>query len=144
MNEDRKAGKSAVVYLFNSCFDAGSIERQREACTERARELGATIVQEYVEYGPLGRSINERPILQRMLEELTQRDIRYVIAYDHGQVSLTMHAYGSIVWKIEEAQAELVIASVPYSEYQQLNKSASPLATALIDESDKRCDCGKR
>src|ERR1051326_7983363 len=79
---------TAIVYLRVSTArqarsggepEGYSIPAQREACVRKARDLGATVVDEYVDAGASARSA-DRPALQELLTRLKdKRDIRYVI-----------------------------------------------------------------
>ena len=84
------ASKRAVLYLRVSTADQAhgdgasegySIPAQRDACTRRAQELGATVVAEFVDRGESARSA-ARPQLQMMLARLAEhQDIDYVIVH---------------------------------------------------------------
>jgi site-specific DNA recombinase len=61
--------------------DGFSIQAQREYCQRKATDLGAQIVQEYVERGKSARSA-DRPELQAMLRRIADDpDIKYVIVH---------------------------------------------------------------
>jgi site-specific DNA recombinase len=80
---------TAVIYLRVSSPsqltgrnpDGYSIEGQREACKRHAERLGARIVGEYVEPGKTATNAR-RPALQRMLQELPDLQVDYVIFFD--------------------------------------------------------------
>ena len=84
------SGRTAVVYLRVSSVgqinkgtdpEGYSIPGQREACQLHAERLGASVIREYVEPGKSGTSTN-RPALQKMLSDLSELEIDYVIVYD--------------------------------------------------------------
>ncbi len=59
-----------------------SIPAQREACLRKAFQLGARVVETYVEPGKSATTMDKRPAFQEMLERIrTQRDVTYVIVY---------------------------------------------------------------
>jgi DNA invertase Pin-like site-specific DNA recombinase len=61
--------------------DGFSIQAQREYCQRKSKELGATIVDEYVDRGKSARTA-DRPALQAMLRRIKQDfDIQYVIVH---------------------------------------------------------------
>ncbi len=61
--------------------DGFSIQAQREYCQRKATDLGAQIVEEYVERGKSARSA-DRPELQAMLRRVADDpDIKYVIVH---------------------------------------------------------------
>jgi hypothetical protein len=118
----------AVLYLRTA--GARRIDResaivaQQHACQRRANELGATVVGEFVDFG--SGLIIERPELQRMLAELKERCgradecITYVIAYDHARIARDMRLYAHVAWDIEQAGAQLIVASTPLDEYEAM------------------------
>src|SRR5437867_1163391 len=84
------ATKRAVIYLRVSTTDQANTDRdvegfsipaQREACFRKASELGAEVVDEYLDRGESGRSA-DRPALQLMLGRIRQLgDVDYVIVH---------------------------------------------------------------
>src|SRR5450432_1412813 len=81
--------KRAVIYLRVSTTkqadkdseqsEGYSLPGQREACRRRARELGAEVVDEYLDRGESAKT-TDRPQFQKMLARIrTQRDVDYVI-----------------------------------------------------------------
>jgi site-specific DNA recombinase len=64
-----------------------SIPAQREACERKARELGAAIVDEYVEPGRTATSIEKRPVFQEMVARIkADQDADYVIVYHFNRI----------------------------------------------------------
>jgi DNA invertase Pin-like site-specific DNA recombinase len=125
----------AVLYLRVATArqeNPEAIARQRHACEQRAAELGAVIVAEYVDTGS-GLDA-ERQELQRMLTELDERcddpeqAISYVIAADHARIARAMSLYASVAWRIEDAGALLGIASTPLSEQPPHGSPAARIA----------------
>jgi len=84
-----------------------SIPAQREACRRKAAELGAEVVEEYVDAGASARSA-DRPALHALLDRLgEQRDIDYVIVHkvdrlardraDDVKIGLAIHQAGAVL-----------------------------------------------
>lgn len=111
----------AVIYIYGGVtqqeFTEAAIDRQRQACEQRAAELGVDIVKEYVHHG---RNTGPKPQLTRMLAELKLKRVDVVIAYDHAQISLLLREYNATVAKIQAAGAELVVTTVPQFQYQEV------------------------
>lgn len=83
-----------------------SIPAQRDACERKALELGAVVVDEYVDAGASARSA-DRPALQAMLDRLRERrDVDYVIVHkldrlirnraDDVAIGLSIHKAGAV------------------------------------------------
>src|SRR5438105_11457729 len=107
-------GKRAVIYLRVSTLkqassggeaEGYSIPAQRQACRRKAEELGAEVVDEYVDAGASARSA-DRPALQELLDRLRERrDVEYVICHkvdrlarnraDDVAIGLTIHKAGA-------------------------------------------------
>jgi DNA invertase Pin-like site-specific DNA recombinase len=116
--------RRAVIYLRvadrQQRGTGAAVATQRQACLQRAAELGMTWVHEYVDYD--SGSLLERSGLQAMLGNLKARgDIEYVIAYDHARIARDAHIYIQIVWAIEEAGTRLEIAHTiqPQQEFME-------------------------
>src|SRR4051812_7529621 len=83
--------KRAVLYLrvstpsqVNNDFNPEgiSIPAQRAACEQKAKDLGATVVEEFVEPGRSATTMLNRPAFKQMLDRIRQeRDVDYVIVY---------------------------------------------------------------
>ena len=57
-----------------------SLPTQREACQRKARELGLTIVDEYIEPGNTGTAIAKRPVFRQMMQRIHgERDVDHII-----------------------------------------------------------------
>src|SRR5690348_9977955 len=82
--------KRAAIYLRVSTAEQAhgdgaaegySIPAQRDACTRKAKDLGAIVVAEFVDRGESARSA-ARPELQRMLARLAEhKDVDFVIVH---------------------------------------------------------------
>ncbi len=84
-----KRSDRAVIYLRVSTEEQArvggtaegySIPYQRDACHRKADALGLAVVEEYVDAGHSAKSAN-RPQLQRMLRELRERGVGWVIVH---------------------------------------------------------------
>ncbi|MEJ0073660.1 MAG: recombinase family protein [Candidatus Saccharibacteria bacterium] len=106
--------KRAVLYLRVSTArqatqggeaEGYSIPAQRAACQRKAQDLGATVVDEYIDAGQSARSA-DRPALQDLLNRLMDaHDVDYVIVHkvdrlardraDDVAIGLTIHKAGA-------------------------------------------------
>ncbi|WP_194904372.1 recombinase family protein [Catenulispora rubra] len=92
----RTGRKRAVLYLrvstpsqVNTDYDPEgiSIPAQREACERRADELGADIVETYVEPGRSATTTEGRPRFQEMMARIkAEQDVDYVIVYARSRI----------------------------------------------------------
>ena len=82
--------KRAVIYIRVSTkaqavrdgnAEGYSLPTQREACLRRAQELGAVVVEEYVDKDT-ATSVHKRPSLLRMVDRVSaEKDVDYVIVH---------------------------------------------------------------
>ena len=88
-NGHEEGNLSAVIYLRVSTKEQAekggekegfSIPAQREACRRKAKALGASIADEFVDRGESARSAR-RPELQRMLAFMKEDPVTYVIVH---------------------------------------------------------------
>jgi len=113
--------KRVVIYLRVSTarqatsggeVEGYSIPAQREACRRKADELGASVVEEYVDAGASARSV-DRPALQELLDRLVDKhDVDYVIVHkvdrlardraDDVAIGLTIHKAGAVLVSASE------------------------------------------
>jgi site-specific DNA recombinase len=120
-SDDENRLPTALIYLRVSTTrqarsggeaEGYSIPAQREACCRKAEELGATVLDEYVDAGASARSA-DRPALQALLARLSeQRDAGYVIVHkvdrlarnriDDVQIGLAIHAAGAALVSVTE------------------------------------------
>ena len=64
-----------------------SIPAQREAGTRKAAELGAAVVDEFIEPGRTATSIDKRPVFQEMLARVkAEQDVDYIIVYHFNRI----------------------------------------------------------
>lgn len=119
-NADAGEQKTAVIYLRVSTArqarkggeaEGFSIPAQRAACIRKAGELGAVVVEEFVDAGASARSA-DRAALQDMLVRLQQGDIDLVVihkidrlARDRGddvQIMMAIHKAGATLVSVTE------------------------------------------
>jgi site-specific DNA recombinase len=64
-----------------------SIPAQREAAERKALQLGAEVVETYVEPGRTATSVEKRPVFQEMIARVkAQRDVDYIIVYHFNRI----------------------------------------------------------
>ncbi|MDQ1734155.1 MAG: site-specific recombinase [Pseudonocardiales bacterium] len=106
----------AVIYLRVSTKEQAerggeaegfSIPAQREACLRRAEQLGARVVEEFLDAGESARS-SSRPDLQRMLTYLAEEPVRYVIVHKVDRLARNRADDVEINLAIKKAGATLV------------------------------------
>ena len=112
--------KRAILYLrvsteeqadtdYNS--EGYSLPAQREACVRVSEQLGATVLDEYVDRGESAKSA-KRPELQRMLKRLQeQSDVDYVIVHKVDRLARNRRDDVEIDLVIRSSGARLVSAS---------------------------------
>lgn len=67
--------------------DGNSIATQREWAGDAARELGAAVVEEFVDSGHSAQSIEKRPEFKRMMRYIDEHpDVKYVVIYMRSRV----------------------------------------------------------
>jgi site-specific DNA recombinase len=114
---DGDYAKRAVVYLRVSTLgqvntdrdgEGFSIAAQRDACLKKAHDLGADVLDVYVDAGESARKA-DRPQLQAMLERLkNERDIDYVIVHKVDRLARNRGDDVAITLAIRQAGAQLV------------------------------------
>src|SRR3954468_18002534 len=89
MNKEKGTGARAALYVRVSSTgqlgrdgdeDGYSIPAQVAACERKAADLGAEVAQAFVERAESARS-DDRPVLQRMLAELPELGVKYLIVH---------------------------------------------------------------
>jgi DNA invertase Pin-like site-specific DNA recombinase len=132
-NKD-KALPRAVTYLR---FAVADTDGHREAvakhiCQRRANELGAIVVSTYVDVA--SGWTDDRPQLRWMLSDLAETsEITYVVVPEHSTIARNMHVYGRIIWKIQQAGARLVVATVPLEDYRDMKPNQLGVLHAVAD-----------
>ena len=124
----------AVLYLRVSTkeqaerggeLEGFSIPAQRDACRRKAQNLGAVVVEEFVDRGESAKTA-DRPELQRMLAFLDEEQIQYVIVHkvdrlarnrlDDVQIDLAIRAAGatlvSCMENIDESPSGMLMRGI--------------------------------
>lgn len=121
------AAKTAIIYLRVSTArqatkdgeaEGYSIPAQRTACIKKARDLGATVAEEYVDAGASARSA-DRANLQRMLTRLrdtTLPPVDFVIVHKLDRLARDRADDVAILLDIRKAGATLVSVSEQIDE----------------------------
>src|SRR5579872_3468955 len=154
-------GKKAVIYLRVSTArqassggesEGYSIPAQREACRRKAEELGAKVIDEYVDAGASARSA-DRPALQELLERLReQKDVDYVICHkvdrlarnraDDVAIGLTIHKAGAVLVsaseQIDETPAGTLLHGIMAAIAEFYSKNLSHEAKKGLHEKARR------
>ncbi len=130
--------KRAVLYLrvstrgqVDTDYDPEgiSLPAQREAGKRRAAELGADIVDEYVEPGRSATTVEGRPRFQEMMARIkAERDIDYVIVYARSR----MHRNGidaAITKRDLKAAGAVLVSIMDYTE----DNAVGNLVASVID-----------
>src|SRR6266498_4776654 len=109
--------KRAVVYLrvstakqANTDIDPEgySLPGQREACYRKAGELGAEVVEEYLDRAETAK-FADRPAFQQMLERVTsKRDVDYVIVDKIDRFARNRRDDANVLFEIRKAGAQLI------------------------------------
>jgi site-specific DNA recombinase len=117
------ATKTAVLYLRVSSPgqvhtdynpEGLSIPAQREACEEKAKQLGAKIIREYVEPGVSGGSLLKRKAFRAMIASIAERtDADYVIVWSVSRWARDLEDYYTARGTIRRAGAQLISAKEP-------------------------------
>ena len=129
-----------------------SIPAQREACRRKAEDLGASVVEEYVDAGASARSA-DRPALQKLLERLrTNGDLDYVIVHkvdrlardraDDVAIGLTIHKAGAVLVsaseQIDDTPAGTLLHGIMAAIAEFYSKNLSHEAKKGLHEKAKR------
>ena len=120
--DDCKDGhKRAVLYLrvsspsqVNTDYDPEgiSIPAQRLACQRKAAQIGAEVIDEYVEPGRSGTQMDKRPSFQSMLGRIKQdRDIDYVIVYKLSRLNRNRVDDALVLMSLRKFRVALVSAT---------------------------------
>ena len=113
--------KTAVLYLrvstasqVNTDYDPEglSIPTQRKICLAKAKQLGITIVDEYVELGRSGTKTVNRPEFQAMLERLhTRGDVDCVMVYKLSRLNRSRFDDAVTMMELRKANVTLISAT---------------------------------
>jgi len=165
-NGHAEGNLSAVIYLRVSTKEQAekggetegfSIPAQREACRRKAKALGATIADEFVDRGESARSAR-RPELQRMLAFVKEDPVTYVIVHkvdrlarnrvDDVEINLALQAAGATLVSCSESIDETpsgallhgIMSSI--AEFYSRNLAAEVMK-GLDQKAKKGGTCGK-
>lgn len=113
--------KRAVIYIRVSSKgqvdtdhdpEGLSLPGQREACFRKAEQLGADVVEEYVDAGETATSADSREQFRAMLDRVkTARDVDYVIVYKINRFARNRRDDANALFDIRSGGATLVSAS---------------------------------
>ncbi|MBV9857241.1 MAG: recombinase family protein [Streptosporangiaceae bacterium] len=96
-------------------IEAMQVEAQGDACKKLAEQLGAAVVDEYVEYGGTGK-IAHRPVLMRLLDRLrTDPTIDYLIVASLDRLARSRADWAAIRLELEAANVTLIMADAAQS-----------------------------
>src|SRR6266498_3230936 len=101
--------------------DGNSIDTQRKHCRDQARQMGAVIVDEYVEPGNSAQTIEKRPVFRDMMRRINEeRDVDGVLIYmrsrafrnyvDAGNTKLALSKLGVKLLSAKEDFGEGIMA----------------------------------
>lgn len=119
--DDVEPGTRAVIYLRVS--SAGQVKRdydpegisipaQREACLRKAKDLGVTVIDEYVEPGRTATEMTKREAFQRMLARVrSQGDVDYIIIYQLSRMARNRYDDAVVMADLRKRGVTLVSAT---------------------------------
>ncbi len=90
-----------------------SLQTQIDACTQKAKEMGAVAIKTYVDDGYSG-SYLERPALDKLRDALDAKLYDMVVIYDQDRLSRTLSHQLLLTEEIEKSGAQLVFVSSEY------------------------------
>lgn len=127
-------GEQAIAYYrvsstgqVNTDYDPEgiSLPAQRVACTERARELGVVLVDEYLDPGRSGKSIDQRPAFQEMIARIkADPTIKHVFVYALSRFARNRYDDAIMMMTLERLGVQLHSAT-------ERNLDASPAGQAM-------------
>jgi len=89
-----------------------SLPAQRQTIKGKAKELGAVIVDEYLEPGNTGTTMAKRPVFREMMERIrTQRDVDYIITYASSRMHRNWKENGAILLELQQLGVRFVSAT---------------------------------
>ena len=89
----------------------------REACLRKAVQLGARVVEEYIEPGRTATSMDKRPAFQAMLERIrAERDVTYVIVYKLSRMNRNRLDDALVLASLRKYKTTLVSATESIDE----------------------------
>ena len=119
--DDLAPGTRAVIYLRVSSTgqvrtdynpEGISIPAQREACLRKARDLGVTVIDEYVEPGRSGTKMTKREAFQQMLARVrSQGDVDVIIIYQLSRMARNRYDDAIVMADLRKRGVTLVSAT---------------------------------
>lgn len=97
--------------------DGNSIDTQRKVAREKARAMGAVVVDEYVEPAKSGQTLDKRPIFRDMMRRITEdRDVDCVIIYLRSRAFRNYVDAGNTEVALGKLNVKLVSAKEEFGE----------------------------
>ena len=90
-----------------------SLQTQVDACTQKAKEMGALTIKEYIDDGYSG-SYLERPALEKLRDALDAKLYDMVVIYDQDRLSRNLSHQLLLTEEIEKSGAQLVFVNSEY------------------------------
>jgi DNA invertase Pin-like site-specific DNA recombinase len=119
--DDLAPGTRAVIYLRVSSTgqvktdynaEGISIPAQREACLRKARDLGVTVIDEYVEPGRSAMEMTKREAFQQMLARVrSQGDVNVIIIYQLSRMARNRYDDAIVMADLRKRGVTLVSAT---------------------------------
>lgn len=89
-----------------------SISAQREICRRKAESLGLQVVDEYVELGRSGTTVQNRPEYQAMMQRISaKRDVDYVMVYQLSRLNRNRVDDALVMLQMDAVGAKLISAT---------------------------------
>ena len=157
---------TAVIYLRVSTKEQAemggeaegfSIPAQRDACLRRAEQMGAAVIDEFVDRGESARSAN-RPELQRLLRFVATTSVDYVIVHkvdrlarsrvDDVEINVAIQAAGarlvSVTENIDETPSGLLMHGIMSSIAEFYSRNlASEVIKGSVEKAKRGGTVGK-
>lgn len=89
-----------------------SLPTQRQAIKGKAKELGAVIVDEYLEPGNTGTTMAKRPVFREMLQRIrSRRDVDYIITYASSRMHRNWKENGAVLLELQQLGVRFISAT---------------------------------
>jgi site-specific DNA recombinase len=97
--------------------EGNSIPTQRSCCDVKAKELGVIKVDEYIEPGYSGLSMDKRPVFKELLKRIVeQRDVDYVIIYMRSRIFRNYVEAAVVKQQLDKLGVKLISAKENFGE----------------------------
>ncbi|MGW5216344.1 recombinase family protein [Nocardia sp. NPDC004085] len=138
-NETNNTSDQALAILFLSIASSNGaaaglemITMQRERGEQKAADLHARVVHEFVEIGVAATDYRKRPVVRKLLDYLDQHPgARYVIFPTVGRVSRTLEGFHELTRQFDERGVVLTFSS---EDNPVLLRPDIPLPGALTEQ----------